>query len=153
LKESERRADNWRERTGLEQTEIDALASLQPELLRDIAQDAIKPFYDLTLRRRVMDAHDRWLSEATEIITRDINGDALARVLREAEAKLEEMREQIDELNDALRIDVDDYDLPEIQVPEAEVREADSLPLLDSRWDFPEQCDRLKASKDYDVAA
>ena len=31
---------------GVEQTEIDALASLRPDLLRQIARDAIAPFYD-----------------------------------------------------------------------------------------------------------
>jgi hypothetical protein len=44
LKESERRADRWTERIGVEQTEIDALATLQPDLLRQLAHDAIQPF-------------------------------------------------------------------------------------------------------------
>ena len=34
---------------GVEQTEIDALAALQPNLLRQIATDAIARFYDDTL--------------------------------------------------------------------------------------------------------
>ena len=41
---------------GVEQTEIDALASLQPDLLREIARDAIAPFYDATLDQRVIEA-------------------------------------------------------------------------------------------------
>ena len=34
LKETERRGDAWRTQMGIEQTEIDALASLPPDLLR-----------------------------------------------------------------------------------------------------------------------
>ena len=36
-----------------EQTEIDALAALRPDVLNQIARDAITPFYDPTLARRV----------------------------------------------------------------------------------------------------
>ena len=43
LKETERRADRWREAFGVEQTEIDALATLQPRVLRDIAERAFDP--------------------------------------------------------------------------------------------------------------
>ena len=46
LKASERRADTWRAAMGTEQTEIDALATLQPDLLRTMARDAITPFFD-----------------------------------------------------------------------------------------------------------
>ena len=44
LREGERRADRWRTAMGVEQTEIDALASLRPALLREIASAAIAPF-------------------------------------------------------------------------------------------------------------
>ena len=44
LKATERRADKWQEAMGVAQTEIDALAALQPALLRRMAREAIKPF-------------------------------------------------------------------------------------------------------------
>ena len=44
LKETERRADGWRLKHGVEQTEIDALATLRPELLREIVEEACDPF-------------------------------------------------------------------------------------------------------------
>ena len=59
------------------------------------------------------------------------------------------MREQIRELNDALRIDVDEDDLPPIHLPEADPPESNGLPLLDSRWSFAEQCRALIDSKAY----
>jgi hypothetical protein len=39
-KESERRADRWRQATGAQQTEIDALASLRLDLLQSVARQA-----------------------------------------------------------------------------------------------------------------
>ena len=56
LKATERRADKWQEAMGVAQTEIDALAALQPALLRRMAREAIKPFYDPTLLRRCVAA-------------------------------------------------------------------------------------------------
>jgi hypothetical protein len=52
LKETELRADKCRTAWNHEQTEIDALAQLQPGVLRQIAEDAIKPFFDKTLYSR-----------------------------------------------------------------------------------------------------
>jgi len=46
-----------------EQTEIDALAALRPNDLRRIALDAIKPFYDSTLRSRSARAASIWDTE------------------------------------------------------------------------------------------
>jgi hypothetical protein len=60
------------------------------------------------------------------------------------------MREQIAELNDQLRIDARDFDLPAMVIPEADLdgREPPE-PLLDSWWPFAEQCRALIASKAY----
>jgi len=44
LKETERRADRWRQAFGVEQTEIDALATLQPAVLREIVEHAFDPY-------------------------------------------------------------------------------------------------------------
>ena len=55
LKETETRAGVWRARWGREQTEIDALAALRPEVLRDITLAALRPFFDNTLADRQRD--------------------------------------------------------------------------------------------------
>jgi len=44
--------ERWRRRWGIEQTEIDAMATLRPELLRRIAVDAVGPYFDSTLTAR-----------------------------------------------------------------------------------------------------
>ena len=51
LKETEKRADRWREAFGIEQTEIDALATLRPDVLREIVERAFDPYVDRGLKR------------------------------------------------------------------------------------------------------
>jgi hypothetical protein len=150
LKDTEKRADKWQQAMGVAQTEIDSIAALRPDLLRQIARDAIAPFYDLELDRRVAAYRHEWLGRAQEMIAASFDLDRLAEIRADAEAQLEGMREQIRELNDALRIDVDPDDLPPIELPDAESGGvASNPPLIDSRWDFAEQCRALIASKAY----
>jgi hypothetical protein len=152
LKETESRGDKWRAAMGVEQTEIDALATLRPELLRQVARDAIAPFYDSDLERRVQAARQEWMDRALEMINASLDTARLGRIRREAAEKLDEMREQIDAFNEQLRIDVDDFDLPDIEIPEADVTLGlQPTPLLDSSWSFTEQCKALIDSKAYRI--
>lgn len=154
LKNGEARADPWIQATGgLAQTEIDALASLRPGLLRQIAEDAIAPFYDATLDQRVEIARTEWEERAQEVLD-NATGESLAAVAAEAEYRLDELREQIDRLNNAMQIDASEFDLPPMVVPEAELlgtdaADADGTLLLDSRWPFAAQCRALIESKAY----
>ncbi len=60
------------------------------------------------------------------------------------------MREQIDELNEQLQIDVDEFDLPAIEIPDAHIDYyLQPKPLLDSSWSFAEQYKALIDSKAY----
>jgi DNA topoisomerase VI subunit B len=65
LKKTEKRAPRWKEHWGHEQTEIDALAALRPDVLRNIATTAILPFYDGDLNRRVNNARDQYVDEVS----------------------------------------------------------------------------------------
>ena len=150
LKDTEKRADKWQNAMGVAQTEIDSIAALRPDLLRQIARAAIAPFYDYDLDRRVKRYRDEWLDRARETIAASFDLDRLAEIRSDAETQLEGMREQIRELSDALRIDVDPGDLPPIELPEAESGGvASNPPLIDSGWDFAEQCRALIDSKAY----
>jgi hypothetical protein len=151
LKDTERRADRWQAATGLAQTEIDALAALQPDLLRRIALDAIAPFYDTSLERRVSEARRDWLNQAQTVVDASLDHDALAAIRADAALKLGEMRDQITEINEALQVDVNEDDLPEPVIPEPIIDEdAHPLPLISSGWDWVYQTERLKASKAYE---
>lgn len=150
LKDTERRADRWTEAMGVEQTEIDALASLRPELLRQLARGALDSFYDRSLSHRVSQVRQAWLEEAQAAIDEQMDQDQLERIRQEADAKLAELREEIDALNDALRVSADGIRLPAPpEIPAAEVAGSDGLPLLDSGWSFAHQCRRLIDSKAY----
>jgi hypothetical protein len=150
LKDTEKRGDAWQAAMGVKQTEIDALASLRPDLLRQLARDAIAPFYDYELRRRVNEAYRDWRERAQEALDDVLDQDHLDRSRTEAAARLSELREAIDTINDALHIDVSDLDLPPINVPQADLSgKMHALPLLDSSWSFTEQCKRLTDSKAY----
>jgi len=52
MKDTERRADKWRERFNCEQTEIDALATLRAGTLAEIVENDLKPYFDDTLQQR-----------------------------------------------------------------------------------------------------
>lgn len=149
LKAKERRADRWRDAMGVEQTEIDALGSLRPDLLRQIARDAIAPFYDSDLGRRVFEAREQWLDDAQDALDASTDPGQIARLRSEAETKLAELRDEIDAINEALRMDVGDLEIPTPVVPTAQLNGGKCTPLLDSSWPFVEQCRRLIDSKDY----
>jgi hypothetical protein len=150
LKATEKRAGSWRAAMGVEQTEIDALASLRPDLLRQLAHDAIAPFYDYTLDQRVFEAMGRWLDGARAVVDAAADAEELQAVRDDAADQLENMRQQLAELNAALRIDTIDIELPPFDIPEPDPGGVlPPSPLIDSRWDFAEQCRRLIRSKAY----
>lgn len=150
LKASERRGDRWREATGTDQTEIDALASLRPDLLRRLANDALEPFYDRTLDERVFAAKVQWLDDADEDLADQTDAARLAVIRQQAETQLDALREEIDAINAALQIEASELDLPAIPpIPDAIVSDDRPAALLDSRWPFDVQCLALRESKAY----
>jgi len=150
LRDTEKRADRWQQAMGVQQTEIDALVTLRPGVLTRIARDVITPFYDASLEGRVWSAYHNWQEEAQSVVDSAMDAEHLEQIRLEASRKLAELRSEIDAINDALRIDVRDFDLPEIVIPEAETRGVPCHPpLIDSRWDFAEQCRALINSKAY----
>lgn len=149
LKATEQRAGRWTAAMGIEQTEIDALAALRPELLSSIARQACAQFFDTALARRVSRYRSEWLDHARQLIAGTLDTDRLDDIRREAERVLAGMRDQVRQLNDSLRVDVDDDDLPPIELPDAELSGERQAPLVSSHWDFAEQCRALIASKSY----
>ncbi|MEJ7780984.1 MAG: hypothetical protein WKF99_00330 [Solirubrobacteraceae bacterium] len=151
LKETEKRADNWVRAMGVEQTEIDALATLQPDLLRDIVREALAPFYDHTLHRRVQSSRRDWQEQAQAQLEEQIDGDQRERLVAEAAEKLATLRDEVAAINDGMRVAVgDDIVLPTPVIPEPVIdTSAHGLPLVDSEWAFAEQSRQLIAHKEY----
>jgi hypothetical protein len=123
LKESEKRADRWRAAFGVEQTEIDALATLDPDTLTEIVEDAFKPYYDGTLDERVEEAEAEWSAAAQAAIDEQVDPEILDGLRTEAAARLAELEAEINDINERLRLAGDRFTLPPIEVPEPEIDE------------------------------
>lgn len=150
LKADEDRAPAWCAATGCQQTEIDALASLQPELLDQIARAALDPYFDKSLDGRVSAAYYRWRDEALAAVDAQLDGAQLAQIRAGAERKLAVMRTEVNELNEQLNRLTEGLELPPASVPAARLPyDAPGTPVVDSRWPFAEQCRWLIAAKAY----
>jgi hypothetical protein len=122
LKETEKRADKWRAAFGVEQTEIDALATLRPDALREIVDRAFDPYFDRALEERVRSAEDEWLTAAQAAMSEQIDDDLLSDLRDQAADRLDELREEIDRINSQLRLAAADHvTLPDIDVPKPEI--------------------------------
>jgi hypothetical protein len=155
LNESEKRAGKWKQAMGVEQTEIDALAVLNPALLRRIALDAIAPFYDDTLAARVAEVREAWRHEAQRLLDEQIDQEKLDRLRDEAEAQVEAFREEVAAINDAVEAETRGFrppKLPAVPEPVLDGKQS-SPPLIDSDWSFVDQTRRLKASRAYEDVA
>jgi hypothetical protein len=121
LKPTEKRADRWRLAFGVEQTEIDALATLRPNVLREIVERAFDPYYDRSLDDRVDEARDEWLRQAQEAIDEQVDPEILARLREEATGRLAELESALTDINERLRLAADGFRLPVIEVPQPEI--------------------------------
>ena len=138
LKETEKRADRWREAFGIEQTEIDALATLRPDVLREIVERAFDPYVDRGLEERVALAKDEWEEQAEEALHEQIDQEHLEALRTEAAGRLAELEDLIADINAQLRMAAGDhFTLPAIEVPQPEVDEdapRQALVSLDQDW-------------------
>ena len=81
LKAKEKDVWRWRETFGHEQTEIDAMVALHPDALRAATLDAIKPFYDDTLDRRVLATKVEMEKKANALQSRPDYEDVSTRIV------------------------------------------------------------------------
>jgi len=151
LKETERRASRWQEAYGIEQTEIDALASLDPETLEEIARQAIEPYFDDTLEDRVSEAEAEWQRKAQRKVNAAAKAERGYAKLREnAITSLTKAKESLEALDAASKQLVSPRDLPDFDLPEAEPKEDGPKPLVSSDMFLLEHIRRLRARKSYD---
>src|SRR5262249_38686390 len=112
LKETEKRASRWRQAFGVEQTEIDALATLQPDVLRQIIEAAFAPYYDTSLEERVDEARTDWMVRAQAVIDEQVDPEVLAVLRAEATEQLAGIQSIIADLNERFRLAADRFTLP-----------------------------------------
>jgi hypothetical protein len=153
LKETERRGDRWRAEFGLEQTEIDALATLKPRELREIIVDAFDRYFDHDLEERVSETRADWLASAQGALDEAIDEDLINALHAEAEAKLAGIREEVERINEQLRASTEHLGvtLPPLPLPpEPELPYRGGLPpLVSTAWPWAEQTRALKSRKAY----
>lgn len=150
LKATERRADRWRAATGVEQTEVDALATLQPQVLQDLTAQALAPFFDATLAERSEQVRRRWIEGAQVVVDAAAGTPQMQAVQQAAREQLKQLQEQIDELNNALRVDPAGLDLPVVPDPPGpDLIGVQPKGLVCSRDDFVTQVRGLIDQRNY----
>jgi hypothetical protein len=147
LKATERRADRWRAAYGVEQTEIDALATLRPDELRRIVRSAAKPYWAPTLADRAREARRAWEVEAQAAFEAQVDADQMDALRVQAEAAVENLKARLADLD--LATDGLDIDWPEYDPPEPECA-GDGPSLVDSEMELTEAIQRLRARKRYE---
>jgi hypothetical protein len=149
LKETELRADGWREKYGTEQTEIDALATLRPDVFDAIAREALDPYFDHSLAGRHTRAKHEWHRMAQARFAEHFNGElddawqAAAEARSELEARVRVLRDLADKFSE---------ELPGLARPRANVT-GDGPVLVSSDMPLAMHSRILRRRKDYSAAA
>jgi hypothetical protein len=147
LKATEARASRWREVMGHEQTEIDALAALNPDALIDIVREAIRPYYDGTLSERTAEAEEGWRDQCDELLAMG-PGYVNFRAKIETElAQLAERQQKLLALQDQAATLLTELEPPDIELPFGEPDEPTCEPLFCSKARFADATMRLRHYK------
>jgi hypothetical protein len=145
LKESELRSARWKERWGREQTEIDALAALRPEVLTQIATEAVTPYFDLGAAERRAERLEQWREEAAEILEDHPDYAEAKERLTEAKTTVEkaikDCRHTSAEVWRSLERSIT---FPRIEPIELELAAPDGQPVYSSEDDWVEATRKLK---------
>jgi hypothetical protein len=151
-KGSEAKRQAWIDAMGCEQTEIDAIATLRPDLLRQIATEWIEYFYDTTLDERSQAAAQEWEHQAQQVIDAEIDSDTIDSAAVELAVKCDEIRQFIAERIEPIIASAEQIELPELpEIPEPEIDlKGQPMPLIDSEWSWVDQTNQLRASKNYE---
>jgi hypothetical protein len=147
LKATERRGDRWREVMQHEQTEIDALAALNPDELRRIARNAIKPFYDNTLSRRAAASRRNWFTEADAILASHPDYQSAVERITELFNQLYEAADNLHEAQSDAADAFTGIQLPPIVPAEPEITIEAPSPLFTTADDYADATRRLIAHK------
>jgi hypothetical protein len=149
LKETELRAEGWRERYGVEQTEIDALATLRPDVFAAIAREALDPYFDHGLARRHAQAKYDWHQMAQARFAEYFDGE-----LDDAWANAVVARDNLKASVDVLRGLADRFNenLPGFVRPRADIT-GDGPIIVSSDMPLALHAKILRDRKDYSAAA
>jgi hypothetical protein len=149
LKDTEKRADRWREKWNHEQTEIDALAALNPAELRRIAIDAVTPFFDETLADRTDDFRRNAEDIAAATLAAHPQYGTLRQRIAEARDRLIIAAAGLELVQQQAFVALSDVELPDQnEPPEPELMTEPPEPLFSTADDYATATLRLKAHKE-----
>jgi hypothetical protein len=120
IKAGDKRAQKWKAAFGVDQTELDALTT--PEMtergiLRQMLDEAIAPYLDAGLDRRVAQAKSKWYRQAAAAVDEQIDAEEVGRVRGE----VEHLQQQLESAKDDLREACAGIELPEVKAPEPKI--------------------------------
>jgi hypothetical protein len=150
LKATESRASGWYDRYGIEQTEIDALATLRPELFESIVREALAPYFDHSLAERHEGAVERWRDAAQIAVENTADPDRLADIWGKAQEHLANLRLALEEM-DSLAASSSAEPLP-WGAPHS-IASGDGPVLVSSDMPLAMHAGILRRRKDYSAAA
>jgi hypothetical protein len=116
---------------------------------RGIVRRGIEPFFDKGLDRRVREAKQQWEAEADRALADQLGPELVARLRQEAEARLAEIEEKVEALNDELWVDTNGIGLPPIPEIPAPMLNGVPSPFAGSRMGFAEFVRQLKGRGEY----
>jgi hypothetical protein len=143
LKPEEKRGDKWTMFWGHAQTEIDSMLALHPEALREIALEAVKPFYDETLSKRSYEAWSKWSDAADEAIEGHPSFDEHRNAILDARANVAEAIEALVEAQENAYRDLLDVEPPVPVEPEPEIDIEPPDPIFTSEDDYVTATEKL----------
>jgi hypothetical protein len=152
LKTGDRRRRLWRERMGVEQTEIDSLVAKRPDLLREMALDAIAPYFDSGLADRVQAEYDEWRDANQAALEAAVDWDKIVNLAERSANRVERIERELGKFQDSVDHEVGDFEPQGFASPAANpLEDFDGLPLGGSHFDMYEHAQRLKARKAYEA--
>jgi hypothetical protein len=133
LKPEEKRADKWRAAWNHEQTEIDALATLNPSALTTIAEAAVAPFWDPTLVDRTERELERARRAAAATLASRPQWQSAQARIENALAAVEDAVADLEAIQDEVADEWADIELPDLpELPEPELKDEPPEPLFNS---------------------
>jgi hypothetical protein len=126
------------------------MTPLQPQDLQEIALYAIKPFYDLTMKRRSTLASDLWWITADRLLKAHPSYQAAVNVIGDAHAALEDAANSFHGAQNAAQRAFEDIELPPVIPPEPIIDQAPPSPLFTTDDGFVTASRRLIDRKTLD---
>ena len=153
LKETERRADRWREAMGQEQTELDAAVALVPDQFAAVVEASLQQYFDDQARTRASLTKTELEEEANARLAEQLGPQVLDQIRASAQDRLTDLEEMASQFNEALAFDPEAAGIRLPEPPGVILGETNEhgLPLFDSANDWAEATRRLIGRKRYDA--